>query len=160
TIDENALRELWEEFEREVPEPPGAVAETWEDEWADVRRDIEVGAVFLAEDEQGPVGTARITAPNRGSSHIHLVHVRPRARRQGIAKALVQACVQDVKAKGATRVELEVLTTNTVARQVWSRMGFEEAVLVMATPLDVLERRLSGTQIGASRASTHVQSDD
>jgi ribosomal protein S18 acetylase RimI-like enzyme len=159
-VDENALRELWEEFEREVPEPPGATPETWDEEWADVRRDIEDGAVFLAEDERGPVGTARITAPNRGSSHIQLVHVRPRARRRGIAKALVQACVQEVKAKGATRVELEVLTTNTVARQVWSRMGFEETVLVMATPLDLLERRLSGTQIGASRASTHVQSDD
>ena len=25
------LRELWEEFEREVPEPPGTAPETWED---------------------------------------------------------------------------------------------------------------------------------
>src|SRR5262245_66102994 len=53
TLDEAALRELWEEFEREVPEPPGAVPETWDEEWADVRRDIDAGAVFIAEDEEG-----------------------------------------------------------------------------------------------------------
>src|SRR5262245_61714531 len=55
--DEVALRELWEEFEREVPEPDGAVPETWDEEWADVRRDIDAGAVFIAEDEDGSVGT-------------------------------------------------------------------------------------------------------
>jgi N6-L-threonylcarbamoyladenine synthase/ribosomal-protein-alanine N-acetyltransferase len=160
TLDEAVLRELWEEFEREVPEPPGSVPETWEEEWPDVRRDIEEGAVLLAEDDEGPAGTARITAPKRGRSHIHLVHVRPRARRQGLAKALVLACVQDAKAKGATRIELDVLTTNSVARSVWSRMGFEEVVLGMAAPLETLEHRLEGTQIGASRGSVHVQTDD
>ena len=30
----------------------------------------------------------------------------------------------------------------------------------MATPLDALERRLAGTQVGASRGSVHIQSDD
>ena len=67
TADEAVLRELWEEFEREVPEPPGAAPETWEEEWADVRRDIDEGAVFLAEDDEGAVGTARATAPERGT---------------------------------------------------------------------------------------------
>jgi ribosomal protein S18 acetylase RimI-like enzyme len=158
--DESALRELWEEFEREVPEPPGAQPETWDEEWADVRRDIDEGAVFIAEDEEGAAGTARVTAPKRGTSHLHLVHVRPRARRQGVAKALVHACVQEVKEKGATRITLDVLSTNAVARNVWSRMGFEEVQLLMATPLDELEGRLAGTQVGPSRASIHVQSDD
>ena len=32
--DEAMLRELWEEFEREVPEPAGFEPETWEQEWA------------------------------------------------------------------------------------------------------------------------------
>ena len=160
TLDEAVLRELWEEFEQEVPEPPGSAPETWEEEWANVRRDIDEGAVFLAEDDEGAAGTARVTAPKRGSAHIHLVHVRARARRQGLAKALVLACVQDAKAKGASRIVLDVLTTNSVARTAWSRMGFEEVVLVMAATAETLQRRLEGTQIGASRASTHVQSDD
>src|SRR5262249_31058085 len=52
------------------------------------------------------------------------------------------------------------LTTNRLARTAWSRMGFEEVALLMAAPVETLERRLEGTQVGASRASTHVQSDD
>src|SRR5262245_27011343 len=160
TADEAALRELWEEFEQEVPEPPGAVPETWEEEWVDVRRDIDQGAVFVAEDEEGTVGTSRASAPTRGTSHLHMVHVRPRARRQGVAMALVQACVQEVKEKGATRITLDVLSTNAVARNVWSRLGFEEVELVMATPLDALEGRLAGMQVGPSRGAVHIQSDD
>jgi len=160
TADEAALRELWEEFESEVPEPPGALGETWEEEWADTRRDIEHGAVFLAEDNDGPVGAARAGAPNRGTSHLHFVHVRPRARRQRVAKALVLACVQDLGGRGATRVTLDVLSTNAAARAVWGRLGFEEVMLTMATPLDALEQRLEGTRVGASRGAVHVQSDD
>jgi GNAT superfamily N-acetyltransferase len=158
--DEAAIRELWEEFELEVPEPPGARPETWDEEWADVRRDIDAGGVFIAEDEEGAVGTARASTPDRGTSHLHLVHVRPRARRQGVAKALVHACVQEVKEKGATRITLDVLVTNAAARNVWSRMGFQETVLMMATPLDELEGRLGGAQVGPSRAAVHIQSDD
>jgi len=160
TADEAMLRELWEEFEREVPEPPGATPETWEEEWADVHRDIVEGAVFIAEDQEGPVGTARVSAPTRGTSHLHMVHVRPRSRRQGVAKALMQSCVQEVKEKGATRITLDVLSTNAVARNVWSRMGFEETEILMATPLDELEGRLAGMQVGPSRAAIHIQSDD
>jgi hypothetical protein len=57
-------------------------------------------------------------------------------------------------------MSLDVLTTNTSARTVWERLGFEEVALVMATPLDALERRLAEAQYGASRASLHVQTDD
>jgi len=158
--DEAALRELWEEFEREVPEPPGFYHEPWEEEWADTRRDIDGGAVYLAEDEQGAVGVARAMAPERGRSHVQLVHVRPRARRRGIAKALLREAVREVKAKGATIVSLEVLVSNERARTIWERLGFNEHGLFMTTPLDVLERRLEEHPPGETRAATHVQSDD
>jgi ribosomal protein S18 acetylase RimI-like enzyme len=158
--DEHVLRELWEEFEREVPEPPGSTPATWEEEWADVRRQLDEGAVYLAEDDDGVAGAARAAGPDHGRSHLELVYVRPRVRRQGVAKALVRACVADVKAKGANSVSLDVLWTNTDARTVWKRMGFEEVALVMATPLDSLARRLADTQVGASRGAVHVQTDD
>ena len=46
--DEAALRELWEEFEAEIPPPP-EFAETWEEEWQDVAADIAGrGAVYVA----------------------------------------------------------------------------------------------------------------
>ena len=54
------MRELWEEFEAEVPEPPGFTHETWEDQWPDTRRQIEAGGLFLAEDGEGPVGMAKL----------------------------------------------------------------------------------------------------
>jgi hypothetical protein len=103
---------------------------------------------------------ARAAAPIRGRTHVTLVHVRPRARRQGVAKALIGACIREMKDKGATLVSLDVLTTNTHARTIWRRLGFEEVQLAMATPLDALERRLADAPAGPSRASTHVQSDD
>ena len=159
--DEAAIRELWEEFEAEVPEPDDVGPErTWEEEWADVTANIAGGAVYLAEDDEGTVGMARATAPERRRSQLVLVYVRPRARRRGVAKALVGACVEEVRAKGAVRMSLDVLWTNTRAREVWTRLGFEEVALVMATPTETLERRLADGPSGPTRAVIHVQSDD
>lgn len=157
--DEQVLRELWEEFEREVPwelEEP----ETWADEWRDTLDDIRGGGVFLAEDGDGPLAVARIEAPVRGRAHVQLVHVRPRGRRQGVAKALLRECVADARARGARVVSLDVLTSNASAVAVWRRLGFVEYSLAMAAPIDALDARLHAEEVGESRATTHVQSDD
>ena len=157
--DEQVLRELWEEFEQEVPWELEQ-AETWADEWPDTLDDIRTGGVFLAEDAEGVLGVARIESPVRGRAHVQLVHVRPRARRQGVAKALLRKCAQHARAQGAGFVSLEVLTSNEEARMVWSRLGFEEYARFMATPLDKFAERLDRKDAGDSRATTHVQSDD
>ncbi|HEY2327097.1 MAG TPA: GNAT family N-acetyltransferase [Gaiellaceae bacterium] len=157
--DEATLRELWEEFTREVPEPVGE-GELWDEEWKDTRDDIRGGGVFVAEDSDGPVGVARIEAPEHGRAHVQLVHVRERGRKQGVAKQLLAACVDDAKARGAEFVTLDVVTSNELAVAVWRRLGFEEKAKFMATPLDALEQRLAQNEDGGSRASTHVQSDD
>ncbi len=157
--DETTLRELWEEFEREVPYPFGE-GEPWEDEWQDTLDDIRGGGVFIAEDDEGPVGVARIEAPVQGRAHVPLVYVRPRARRQGVTKALLAQCVADAKARGAEHVSLEVLTSNTEATAVWRRLGFVEYSLTMAAPLAALQQRLAQEQQGESHATTHVQTDD
>jgi ribosomal protein S18 acetylase RimI-like enzyme len=157
--DEAVLRELWEEFEREVPweiEEP----ETWADEWPDTLDDIRAGGVFLAEDDEGAVGVARIEAAVRGRAHIQLVHVRERGRRQGVAKALLRECAAHAAAQGARFVSLDVLRSNERALAVWRRLGFEESQYLMAMPLDRLAERLEERRAGAWRASTHVQTDD
>lgn len=157
--DEAVLRELWEEFELEVPwelEEP----ETWAEEWHDTRADIAGGGVFLAEDDEGPVGVARIEAPVRGRAHVQLVHVRARSRRQGIAKALLRECVADAKGRGARFVSLEALTNNDVGLAVWRRLGFAEYSSALAAPVAGLESRLEERDSVVSRATTHVQSDD
>jgi ribosomal protein S18 acetylase RimI-like enzyme len=157
--DEAILRELWEEFTAEVPEPVGD-GEPWEEEWGDTLDDIRGGGVFLAEDDQGAVGVARIEAPEHGRAHVQLVHVRERGRRQGVAKALMRECVADAKARGATYVSLDVVTSNVNALAVWARLGFQEFAKYMATPLDALDARLGEAEPKGSRATTHVQSDD
>src|SRR5438093_12646000 len=80
--DEAVLRQLWEEFEAEVPEPPGYVAESWDEAWTDIRRHIREGVALLAEDDEGAVGHALTAAPKGGRAHVHDVYVRPRARRR------------------------------------------------------------------------------
>ena len=157
--DEAVLRELWEEFEQEVPwdiEEP----ETWADEWADMLEDVRDGGVFLADDDEGPVGVARIEAPVRGRAHVQLVHVRPRGRRQGVAKALLRECVEHARSHGARHVSLDVLRANARAIAVWKRLGFEESQYLLAAPLEALGARLEERAAGAERASTHVQTDD
>ena len=159
--DKATIHELWEEFQSEVPEPEGFAPETWEQEWADVQKDIATGAVVLAEDDAGPVGVARITKAENGSSHIHLVYVRQRARRQGVTKALLRACADVAREQGAATVSLEVLLANEVARATWQQLGFKDLWVGMGQPLDALDARLAEVQdAGEWRATTHVQSDD
>jgi ribosomal protein S18 acetylase RimI-like enzyme len=157
--DQQVLRELWEEFEREVPWPLED-PETWDDEWKDTLDDIRSGGVFLAEDDEGPVGVARIEANVRGRSHIQLVHVRERGRRQGVAKALLRECVAHAREQGARFISLDVLRSNENAVAVWRRLGFEDSVYTLATPLETLAARLEQEPAADMRASTHVQSDD
>lgn len=159
--DEGVIHELWDEFQLEVPEPEGFDPEPWEEEWPDAQKDIATGAVFLAEDEAGPVGVARITKAQNGSSHIHLVYVRPRARRQGVTKALLRACADVAREQGAQSVSLEVLLANDVARTTWQRLGFKDLWVGMGQPLGSLDARLAeADDEGEWRATTHVQSDD
>jgi ribosomal protein S18 acetylase RimI-like enzyme len=158
--DEAILRELWEEFEAEVPAPTGFTPETWEQEWKDVLDDFATGAVFLAEDESGPVAVARLEGPEYGASHIQLAYVRPRARRQGVTKALLRACTEVAREHGSSMVSLEVLLANEIARTAWRRLGFEDVWVGMAQSADALESRLAEVEGGESLATTHVQSDD
>jgi len=158
--DEAVLHELIDEFNDEIPEPDDVGPESWDDEWRSISRSFERGAVYLAEDDVGAAGMAYALPPDRGRSHLQLVHVRPRARRRGVATALVLACVEEVKERGARRISLDVLHTNPIALMVWQRLGFEEVAHVMASSVDALEARLQAAPVGASRASTHVQTDD
>ena len=158
--DEAVLRELWEEFEQEVPEPPGFEPETWEDEWRDTIQQIGAGGVFIAEDAEGPVGVAKIDEPKLGAAHIHLVYVRPRVRRQGVVKQLLRECAAHARNAGAATISLHVLLSNTSAHAVWRRLGFESVSTFMAAPLDVVDERLVERDEGEYRATTHVQSDD
>jgi ribosomal protein S18 acetylase RimI-like enzyme len=154
--DREAIRVLWEEFEREVPAPPGD-EETFDEDWVDTATDIRDGAVYIAEDEQGPAGYVRVSAPERGVVTINQAHVSSRARRQGLLKELLSHALAGAD---ATHVDLEVVESNLVARGVWSQLGFADSKRIMVAPLDVLQARLAVSSQGEHRATTHVQTDD
>jgi len=155
-VDREAIRVLWEEFEREVPPPPGD-EETFEEDWVDTATDIRDGAVFLAEDDQGPLGYVRVSAPERGVVTINMAHVSARGRRQGVLKELLAHALADADAR---HVDLEVVESNAVARAVWSHLGFVDSKRIMVAPLDAVRSRLGTAHSGEQRATTHVQTDD
>ena len=159
--DEPVLRELWEEFEAEVPEPLGFSADTWEESWADVCRFVAEGLAFVAEDDEGPVGHAWTAPPERGRAHVHDVYVRPRARRRGVARALLVETVAALRALGAEWVSLHVLTTNRPALAAWERLGFTEVQKTMVAEASALEEHLTaGGAEGPTFGSVHAQTDD
>jgi ribosomal protein S18 acetylase RimI-like enzyme len=157
--DRDAIRVLWEEFEAEVPPPPGD-DETFDEDWVDTSADIRDGAVYLAEDDDGPLGYVRLSAPERGVINLNQAHVAPRGRRQGLLKELLTAALADVARDGVTHIRLDVVESNDIARAVWSRLGFRDVARSMAAPLDRFEQRISDRPEGEHRASTHAQTDD
>lgn len=158
--DERALRELWEELGAEVPEPVGE-AESWAEEWRDTAADMREGAVVVAEDDEGVAGYARLGAAEHGRCELTMVYVRPRARRRGLTKAFLQELLVEARRQGAEHVTLEVVSSNTLARTVWERLGFAEVVRTLAAPLGALEERLAaGSGRPESIGSVHVQTDD
>jgi ribosomal protein S18 acetylase RimI-like enzyme len=156
--DEPLLHELWDEFEREVPAPP-EFEETWAEEWEDTRKNIDDGLVLIAEDDDGAVGYVRMELRPATTWHIASAYVRPRARRQGVLRALLREAVGEGRGRGSDTVTLDVLVSNQLGLAAWQSLGFQPALYYMRQPLDVLERRLE-EPAGSTFGSIHVQTDD
>ena len=94
--DQPALRELWEEFEAEIPAPPEFV-ETWDEEWQDVARRHRRTRRRLP--RRGRRGCGRGAAGDDARPahvwHIVFAHVRPRARRRGLLKQLMAPALDE-----------------------------------------------------------------
>ena len=158
--DEPVLRELWEQFESELPAPPEDV-ETWEQEWQDVAADIDGrGAVYLAENDDGVLGGARAKTIEGGVWYVVFAYVRPEARRQGVLKALLRELVREGRERGSSRVTLDVLAVNEVAVVAWRRLGVQDDQYYLATTVDDLESRLGEVDTGPSVGALYVQTDD
>jgi len=158
--DEAVLRELWEEFEAEIPAPAEWV-ETWEEEWEDVSADIGGrGVVFLAEDEEGAVGSVRAKMLPGNVWLVATAYVRPRGRKQGVLKALLREAVAVGRDRGTTRVTLYVQADNPNGVAVWRRLGFQDDMHYLATTVDELEARLGAAERAPSQGATYVQTDD
>ena len=152
------VRQLWSEFEAEVPDAP------WRDDdsaanLASLEGDIAREIVLLAERDGEPVGLAIAMRKGARVGFLDILYVRPDARGSGVAGELVGEVVARLRDAGATVLELEVLASNAAARAVYERWGFAPHELTLAAPLEEIDRRLAPPS-GPTFGSVHVQTDD
>jgi GNAT superfamily N-acetyltransferase len=149
------VRDLVRGFNAEIPDAPWRDSDVDED-LDSIQQTLAAGGVLLADGD----GIAVVRETGSRVVTLDLLHVRPAARRQGVAKALMREATSLARGLGAEVLELEVLTSNPVARTMYERWGFEPFELVLAAPLTALEQRLAERPDGPTFGTIHVQTDD
>jgi ribosomal-protein-alanine N-acetyltransferase len=157
--DLDTIRALWEAMEEEIGGPDW-VRETWEEELVDVERRLKEAAIFIAEDDDGPVGYLGLDYRDPRIAEVQSVYVDPQARRRGIAAALIAEAAAAAREHGYTHVHLDVLVTNLGALAVYERLGFAEYQKRLSISLDELDQRVGRQPRGESMGRVYVQTDD
>jgi ribosomal protein S18 acetylase RimI-like enzyme len=159
--DQDLIRELWLEFEAELP-GPDYLRESWEDAWSDLAQTVREGVALVAEEDGRAVGFVFCVLGDRGrkTAHVTDIYVRPEARSKGIGRALLAAILEPAREAGLAHVSLEVLMRNSEARRLYERLGFTPMDVFMVAPVDALAERLRSDERPASFGSLHVQTDD
>jgi GNAT superfamily N-acetyltransferase len=148
--DLETVRELRERWNAEIP-PPSWVDASWEASRGEVERAIDANALFLAEEEGEAVGFVTAWLEDH-FARIGDLYVAPPSRRHGTGRALVDAVIENLRARGATRL---FLNAGLDAHDFYEHMGFREVHRTFVLPLDVRE-----VGEGRSFGSIHVQTDD
>jgi len=149
------VRRLAEEFGEEIPDAPWRDSGQAED-IEEIERTLADGGVLLADEE----GIAVVRKTGERAATLDLLYVRPEARGRGLAADLVREAAALAHGRGAEMLELEVLTSNTAARAIYERWGFTAFELLMAAPVEALDKRLSAQPAGPTFGVVHVQTDD
>jgi GNAT superfamily N-acetyltransferase len=113
--------ELLDEYRQHYGANPAPEAvETW------LREQVGSGKlrVWLAGDAICTVAVVPAALTLRTVWLIRDLYVRPRARRQGLARALLTAVGEEARASGAHRLSLQTETTNTRAIDLYATIGF------------------------------------
>jgi ribosomal-protein-alanine N-acetyltransferase len=79
--------------------------------------------VTVAEVDGEVVGAAIVWLVE-DEAELHWVTVHPDQRRRGVARALMQAVIADVRGRGARRMLLEVRRSNASAQALYRAVGF------------------------------------
>ena len=87
-------------------------------------------------------------APEPGHLHIDAIAVAPEARGQGVGTRLIAAAHREAASRNLAGLSLNVVDTNTRARALYERIGFEAVLTKSIGPL----RHLFGF-----RASTRMR---
>lgn len=100
-------------------------------------------AVILAAEQSGVLvgyAYARLEARDWNAlldacGALHDIFVAESARRQGVARRLVQAARERLQGKGAPRVVLHTASKNQAARQFFAALGFRETMIELTAEL-------------------------
>lgn len=148
------VRDLWDEFGSEIPDAPWRDPDH-DDDFGRIEKALADGGVLLADED----GIAVVSTIGSRTAELDFLHVRPQARGKGLAAELMREAVDLVRERGLEMLELHVLASNTDARAVYERWGFEPVELVVAARLDELAQRLVPAD-GPTFGFVHVQTDD
>ena len=148
------VRDLWDEFGGEIQDAPWRDPDH-DDDFGRIEKALADGGVLLADED----GIAVVSTIGSRTAELDFLHVRPHARGKGVAGELMREAVDLVRERGLEMLELHVLASNTDARAVYERWGFEPVELVVAARVDELEQRLVPAD-GPTFGFVHVQTDD
>jgi ribosomal protein S18 acetylase RimI-like enzyme len=153
-----ALRALYAEFFAEYLPPPYRAIEL-EQELAEVEDIARKDIALLAEEDGKPIGFA-LARPREGTGYISDLFVREDARRLGVAKALLAAAVEALRAQGLSHVTVNVDEKNAPARAVYDRLGFRTEQRLLVVAADELLTRVGAQEALPSQGAVYVQTDD
>jgi ribosomal protein S18 acetylase RimI-like enzyme len=150
------VRELWREFEAEIPEPEWHDDDELDEDLEWLAEIVQKETVLLADD----VGLAVALMKGARLGFLEMLYVRPQARGSGIGRELTREASERLRARGAEVLELEVLASNAPARAIYDRWGFQTSELTLAAPIGALAQRLAAPPDGPTFGVAHVQTDD
>jgi ribosomal protein S18 acetylase RimI-like enzyme len=158
--DRERLYELYAEFVREIPPPPGMPLDL-DHELAELDDYIAKPHIALVvEDEGSVVGFALARLEHPGIGHLSDIYVAPDQRRRGAATELIREVAQRLRESGASVLTLDVQLGNANARAAYERLGFKAESVSMYAPLEQLLERVERAPRGPSFGSLHVQTDN
>src|SRR5687768_13700321 len=104
-VDKDAVRRLWEVWQSEGADAPPWADVRWEANEPEIDRAIDANGLFLAEEGNEPVGFVTSWLEDH-VARIGDLFVVDRSRRGGTGRALVEAVVENLRARGATHLLL------------------------------------------------------
>jgi ribosomal protein S18 acetylase RimI-like enzyme len=160
--DRERLRELYTDFVKEIPAPPGIPIDI-EHELGEIDDYLgDQNVALVAEDDGGRViGFALAKMDHPGIGHLSDLYVVPEGRRQGAARELIrEAAIRLRDGEDAEVLTLGVQVRNEDARTAYERLGFQPESLRLYAPIEHLLERSERAPRGPSFGSVHVQTDD
>ncbi len=124
-----ATEELWDAFQRLVPQLTSNNPPPSRDDLADLVKSESSTLIVARADDDSVIGAACVTVyrvPTGIRAIIEDVIVGATARGQGVGEALVRHCLALAREKGAHGISLTSNPKREAANRLYQRMGFEK----------------------------------